>query len=291
MPTSISSQIVLHLDLPVHPCHSSTWGSLAHHWPQRPSFRLVGAPIKCPPPPPISLRHSVHARAHVFRIRPHCHIGTCPSIHVSHCLEEFSPQTSPSGIIYPMVGVPSMCPPHPFSHFPTSGHPCGPAFLPTWPLHSLCTTSHTLLCTSAHPCAPSHTPAHLCASPFLGLSPLSDFPLTLDPLLATMGNPALVQPGTVPIPDLCITKSNPCGPHAAHLPSLWACTTHIAIQGSGPTGSPVAKVAPIFHCSKPCNRLANYSIPWPRGREILLSGQDSDLSSLGAYEGSALRGG
>src|SRR5258708_24674790 len=35
----------------------------------------------------------------------------------------------------------------------------------------------------------------------------------------------------------------------------------------------------------------SYSIPWPMGREILLSGQDSDLSSLGAYEGSALRGG
>src|SRR5258707_11255187 len=125
-------------------------------------------------------------------------------------------------------------------------------------------------------CAPSCTPAHLCASPFLGLSPLSDFPLTSDPLPATTGNPALVQLGTAPIPDLCITKSNPCGPHVAHLPSLWACTTHIAIQGSGPARSPVAKAAPIFHCSKPCNRLANYSMPWPMGREILPSGQDSN---------------
>src|SRR5258708_38378733 len=56
---------------------------------------------------------------------------------------------------------------------------------------------------------------------------------------------------TAPIPDLCITKSNPCGPHAAHLPSLWACTTHIAIQGSGLAGSPVAKAAPLFHFSSP----------------------------------------
>src|SRR5258706_16446852 len=96
--------------------------------------------------------HCTHT--HLLRAQLHCHIGTCPSIHVSHCLEEFSPQTSPSGISYPMVGVPSMCPPHPFSHFPTSGHPCGPAFLPTWPLHGLRTTSRTLLCTSAHPCAP-----------------------------------------------------------------------------------------------------------------------------------------
>src|SRR5260221_13886571 len=47
----------------------------------------------------------------------HCHIWTCLSNHVSHCLEEFSPQTSPSGISYPMVGVPSMCPPHPFNLF------------------------------------------------------------------------------------------------------------------------------------------------------------------------------
>src|SRR5258708_16403032 len=32
--------------------------------------------------------------------------------------------------------------------------PCRPAFLPTWPLHGLHTTSFTLLCTSAHPCPP-----------------------------------------------------------------------------------------------------------------------------------------
>src|SRR5258708_22837165 len=141
-----------------------------------------------------------------------------------------------------------------------------------------------------HLCAPLHTPAHLCASPFLGLSPLSDFPLTSDPLLATMGNPALVQPGTAPILDLCITKSNPCSPHAAHLPSLWACTTHIAIQGSGPARSPFAKVAPIFHCSKPCNRLTNYSSHGPWVVVFFLLGK-LQLSSLGAYEGSALRGG
>src|SRR5258708_19242368 len=110
-------------------------------------------------------------------------------------------------------------------------------------LHGLYTTSCTLLCTSAHLCAPLHTPAHLCASPFLGLSPLSDFPLTSDPLLATMGNPALVQLGTLPIPDLCITKSNPCGPHPTHLPSLSPSTTHIPIQESSPSSSPLAKAA------------------------------------------------
>src|SRR5258708_38894632 len=82
--TSISSQIALHLDPPVRPCHSSTRGSLAHHWPQSTSFRLVGAPIKCPPPPPISLQHSVHACAHMFRIQPHFRIWTCPSVLASH---------------------------------------------------------------------------------------------------------------------------------------------------------------------------------------------------------------
>src|SRR5258708_32818042 len=88
----------------------------------------------------------------------------CPSIHVSHCLEDFSPQTSPSGTNYPMVGVPSMCPPHQFSQFPTSGHLCGPTwtrFFAYLALHGLCTTLLTLLHTSTHLCAPLHTSAHL----------------------------------------------------------------------------------------------------------------------------------
>src|SRR5260221_10933282 len=100
-----------------------------------------------------------------LQARLHCHIWTCPSIHVSLCLEDFSPQTSPSGTNYPMVGVLSMCPPHQFSQIPTSGHLCrpGPAFLPTWPFTAcappcapLCTPLHT----SAHLCTPLHTFAH-----------------------------------------------------------------------------------------------------------------------------------
>src|SRR5260221_1634732 len=97
------------------------------------SYPMVGVPSMCPPPP-INLRQysTLHLHPHTHS-EPGCTptLGrACPS-NVSHCLEEFSPQTSPSGTIYPMVGVPSMCPPHPFSHFPTSGHPCGPAFLLT----------------------------------------------------------------------------------------------------------------------------------------------------------------
>src|SRR5258708_3166077 len=88
----------------------------------------------------------------------------CLSIHVSHCLEDFSPQTSPSGTNYPMVGVLSMCPPHQFSQFPTSRHLCGPAwtrFFAYLALHSLCTTLCTLPHTSVHLHAPLHTSVHL----------------------------------------------------------------------------------------------------------------------------------
>src|SRR5258708_6736438 len=121
--------------------------------------------------PPATFR-TAPAPLHTLRARLHCHIWTCPSIHVSLCLEEFSPQTSPSGTNYPMVGVLSMCPPHQFSQFPTSGHPCRPAqtrFFAYLALHSLRTTLHTLPHTSAHLHAPPHTfahpSAHLCAPP------------------------------------------------------------------------------------------------------------------------------
>src|SRR5258707_1195441 len=88
----------------------------------------------------------------------------CLSIHVSHCLEDFSPQTSPSGTIYPMVGVLSMCPPHQFSQFPTSRHPCRPAwtrFFAYLALHGLRTTLCTLPRTSTHLCAPPRISTHL----------------------------------------------------------------------------------------------------------------------------------
>src|SRR5260221_11823436 len=77
---------------------------------------------------PLAIFHTAPAPLHTLRPWLHCHIWTCPFIHVSHCLEDFSPQTSPSGTIYPMVGVPSMCPPHQFSQFPTSRHLCRPAW-------------------------------------------------------------------------------------------------------------------------------------------------------------------
>src|SRR5258705_1613540 len=83
----------------------------------------------CPPytshQPPAIFR-TAPAPAHLLRAQLHCHIWTCLSNHVSHCLEEFSPQTSPSRISYPMVGVPSMCPPPPINlwqNSPLHPHP------------------------------------------------------------------------------------------------------------------------------------------------------------------------
>src|SRR5258708_28773524 len=150
-------------------------------------FCLVGALTMCPPPPINLWQYStlhLHLCTHA---EPSCTatFGCAHSSMFSIAWRTFSPQTSPSGTIYPMVGVPSMCPPHLFSHFPTSGHPCGPAFLPTWPLHGLHTTLHTLPCTSAHLHAPLptfvppslhlhtplHTSLHLHAPPYTSMHP------------------------------------------------------------------------------------------------------------------------
>src|SRR5258708_12644290 len=72
----------------------------------------------CPPytsHQPPAILHTAPTPTHLLRAWLHCHIWMCPSNHVSHCLEEFSPQTNPSGISYPMVGVLSLCPPPPFN--------------------------------------------------------------------------------------------------------------------------------------------------------------------------------
>src|SRR5260221_13033909 len=123
------------------------------------------------------------------------------SIHVSLCLEEFSPQTSPSGTNYPMVGVLSMCPPHHFSQIPTSGHPCGPAqthFLPTWPFMACtppCTPFHAPLRTSMHLCTPlctfAHPSAHLCAPLHTSTHPCATFVLHF-PGLVTLIRPSIL---------------------------------------------------------------------------------------------------
>src|SRR5260221_7921705 len=145
---------------PIHTMHTGPRGPLLFGWcthyvpttSHQPPATFCTAPT-----PPCTLQ-----------ARLHCPIWTCPSIHVSLCLEEFSPQTSPSGTNYPMVGVLSMCPPHHFSQFPTSRHPCRPTqtrFFAYLALHGLRTTLCTLLRTSVHLHAPPHTSTHLCAPP------------------------------------------------------------------------------------------------------------------------------
>src|SRR5260221_2405582 len=102
--------------------------------------------IMCPPYTfPSTSGNIPHLHLHMLQAWLHCHIWMCPSIHVSHCLEDYSPQTSPSGTNYPMVGVLSMCPPHQFSQFPTSRHPCGPAQTRFFAYLALmaCTPPHT----------------------------------------------------------------------------------------------------------------------------------------------------
>src|SRR5258707_1607347 len=189
------------------------------------------------PAPPCTLRAWLH-----------CHIWTCPSIHVSLCLEEFSPQTSPSGTNYPMVGVLSMCPPHHFSQFPTSRHPCRPAqtrFFAYLALHGLRTTLCTLLRTSMHLHAPPHTSAHPCATfvlHFPGLVTLiGPSILTLDPF----GYPGQLSPSATghnahPRTSVESSPYSSAPIQPIHF-SPWACTTHIAIQGPCPAGSPLPK--------------------------------------------------
>src|SRR5258707_12911935 len=94
------------------------------------SYPMVGVPSMCPPPP-INLWQYSTLHSHPLRAQLHCHIWTCLSNHVSHCLEEFLPQTSPSGISYPMVEVPSMSPPPPITLCPTSTLQLHPSLHPT----------------------------------------------------------------------------------------------------------------------------------------------------------------
>src|SRR5260221_11183068 len=136
--------------------HTGPRGPLLFHW----CTHYVPT-TSCQPP---ATFHTAPAPPCTLQAWLHCHIWTCPSIHVSLCLEDFSPQTSPSGTNYPMVGVLSVCPPHHLSQFPTSGHPCRPTqtcFFAYLALHSLHTTLHTLLRTSTHLHTPLCTSVHL----------------------------------------------------------------------------------------------------------------------------------
>src|SRR5258707_3259429 len=173
-----------------------------------------------------------------LRARLHCHIWTCLSIHVSLCLEEFSPQTSPSGTNYPMVGVLSMCPPHQFSQFPTSGHPCRPAwtrFFAYLALHGLRTTLCTLPHTSAHLHAPPHTSAHLCAPFCTPLCTSTHFRTSLHTSAHPCATFALHFPGLVTLIGPSILTLDPFGYLGQLSPSA---TGHNAHPRTSVTSSP-----------------------------------------------------
>src|SRR5260370_35730650 len=162
-PTSISSQIALHLDPPVCPCHSSTRGSLAHHWPQRPSFQLVGAPIMCPPPP-INLQQYSTLHPHpCTRSEPGCTatLGcACPSMFpIAWRNFHHKPALVAPFILWLEY---LLCAHH--THFPIFQLPGTHVNLP------FCQPGPFTACTPPCTpfCAPSHTPAHLCALPFQG---------------------------------------------------------------------------------------------------------------------------
>ena len=140
-----------------------------------------------------------------------------------------------------------MCPPHHFSQFPTSGHLCRPAFLPTWPFTACtppCAPFRTPLCTSMHLHASLRTSVHPCttfALHFPGLVTLiRPSILTSDPF----GYPGQLSPSA--------TRHN-AHPRTSVAPiwsihfSLWACTTHIAIQGPCLAGSPLPKCVMIHN--------------------------------------------
>src|SRR5260221_9240243 len=88
------------------------------------------------------------------------------------------------------------------------------------------------------------------------------------------------------IPTLCIHAHS--GQPSPHLGSVPTCT---------PFCTPPCTLCAIFSwvfltpTPLPVPWHTSISIPWPMGREILLSGQDSNLLSPGAYKGSALMGG
>ena len=105
------------------------------------------------------------------------------------------------------------------AHLHTLMHLCTPfAHLSCTSVH-LCAPLCTFPCTFAHLCAPFahlphtfHAPMCTLCSIFRVCHPYLTFFLTLDPLPATMGNPALVQPGIVPTSGPLYNQVQPLWP-------------------------------------------------------------------------------
>src|SRR5258707_1802156 len=123
---------------------------------------------------------------------------------------------------------------------------------PSWLVHHLVHPSthlRTPLCTSAHLCAPLHTLLHTSVHPcatfalhFPGLVTLiGPSILTSDPF-GYLGqlSPSATRHNAHPRTSV-ESSPNSAAPIWPICFSLWACTTHIAIQGPCPAGSPLPK--------------------------------------------------
>src|SRR5258708_1966430 len=112
-----------------------------------------------------------------------------------------------------------------------SAHLCAPFHAPACTLCTFCALLHTFSCTFMHRRTPfarlPHTfraPRRTLRSIFRVCHPYLTFFLTLDPLLATMGNPALVQPGIVPTSRPLYNQVQPMQPPCC--PSIFPVGLH-----------------------------------------------------------------
>src|SRR5258708_6736440 len=235
---------------------------------------LVGALTMCPPPP-INLRHHSTLHPHLCtHSEPGCTATcgcACPSM-FPFAWRNFHHKPA---LVAPIILWLEyfLCAHH--TNFPnfqlpgTHADPPRPAFLPTWPftacappctpfrtpLHTsmhLHTPLHTLPHTSVHLRAPLCTSVHPCATfalHFPGLVTLiGPSILTSDPF----GYPGQLSPsatGHNAHPRTSVESSpNSAAPIQPICFSLLACTTHIAIQGPCPAGSPFPNPHPFSLC-------------------------------------------
>src|SRR6266436_6995854 len=123
--------------------------------------------------------------------------------------------------------------------------PCAPFHTPLHTSVHLCTPFCTPPCTSTHLRTSLHTSAHPCTTFCASLSrashPYRTFHLTSDPF----SYPGQLSPSATrhnAHPQTSVESSpNSVAPIWPICFSLWACTTHIAIQGPCPAGSPLPK--------------------------------------------------
>src|SRR5258707_450519 len=205
------------------------------------------------------------------------------NVHVECCLQLHPIRTMHTG---PIHKVPA------YAHWPNSHFPHGQCTIMCPPY----TLSIDILSIFPHPGAATHV-----------LNPVTFLHLDIPSILAShLGGPfhhlaALVAP-------IFLWVGYPLGTHHTLFPPFQLCAymrTHSGQPGphpgSMPTCAPFCAPPHTLHAifswvfltptPLPVPWHTSISIPWPMGREILLSGQDSNLSSLGAYEGLALRGG